>query len=102
MREASHIFSTKNIDIFEILTFEVLTNRSLMTSLVLNNWAQLYLHVYGVFWCTGTPPCFLPCFTKKDNFCDFGLARLDHKTLKNRSLSLRHTKIAAMGANPFL
>ena len=31
---ASHIFSTKNIGIFEILTFENLT-----TSLVLNNWA---------------------------------------------------------------
>ena len=26
-REASHIFSTKNIGIFEILTFEILTKR---------------------------------------------------------------------------
>ena len=35
--KASHIFSTKNIGEFKILTFEILTKRSLTTSLVLNN-----------------------------------------------------------------
>ena len=43
MREAakaSHIFFNKNIGIFEILTFEILTSHKLTTSLVLNNWAQ--------------------------------------------------------------
>ena len=33
-------FFNKNIGIFEILTFEILTKRQLTTSLVLNNWAQ--------------------------------------------------------------
>ena len=37
IRKASHIFSTKNIGIFEILTFEILTSRLLTTLLVLNN-----------------------------------------------------------------
>ena len=37
--KASHNFSTKNIDIFEISTFEILTSRKLTMSLVLNNWA---------------------------------------------------------------
>ena len=41
MREAFHVFSTKNIGIFEILTFEILTSRKLMM-LVLNNRAQNY------------------------------------------------------------
>ena len=40
--EASHIFSTKNISIGQILKFEILTNRLLMTSLVLNNQALLF------------------------------------------------------------
>ena len=35
------IFSTKNIGIFEILTFEILTKRYLTMSLVLNNRPQL-------------------------------------------------------------
>ena len=35
--KASHIFSTKNIGKFKILTFEILTKRYLTTSLVLNN-----------------------------------------------------------------
>ena len=34
--------STKNIGIFEILTFEILTTRLRTTSLVLNNRAQTY------------------------------------------------------------
>ena len=38
--KASHIFSTKDTGIFEILMFEILTTRQLTTSLVLNNWAQ--------------------------------------------------------------
>ena len=45
MREAakdSHIFSTKNIGVFEILTFEILTSRLLTTSLVLNNQAHSF------------------------------------------------------------
>ena len=44
MREAKLLmfFSTKkNISIFEILSFEILTKRQLTTSLVLNNWAQI-------------------------------------------------------------
>ena len=40
--KASHIFSTKQIGIFGILTFEILTSRSLTTSLVLNNRAQVF------------------------------------------------------------
>ena len=40
--KASHIFSTKNIGIYEILTFEILTKHELTTSLVLKNRAQLY------------------------------------------------------------
>ena len=35
--EASHIFSTKNTGIFEILTFEILMKCQLIMSLVLNN-----------------------------------------------------------------
>ena len=42
--KASHIFSTKNIGVFEILTFEILTKRLLTTSLVLNNRTQIYKH----------------------------------------------------------
>ena len=34
---ASHIFSTKNIGVFQILTFEILRKHLLMMSLVLNN-----------------------------------------------------------------
>ena len=37
LQKASLIFSTKNIGIFEILMFEILTSRQLTTSLVLNN-----------------------------------------------------------------
>ena len=40
--KASHIFSTKNIGLFQILTFEILTKRELTTSLVLNNRAQMF------------------------------------------------------------
>ena len=45
MREAFALqklltFFNKNIGVFKILMFEVLTKRSLTTSLVLNNWAQ--------------------------------------------------------------
>ena len=36
MREASHIFSIKNMCVFKILKFEILTKRELTTSLVLN------------------------------------------------------------------
>ena len=46
--KASHIFSTKNIGIFEILTFEILTSRELTTLLVLNNQAKLYNQVATV------------------------------------------------------
>ena len=35
--KALHIFSTKNIGVFEILTFEILTTRLLKMLLVLNN-----------------------------------------------------------------
>ena len=35
--KASHIFSIKNIDLFQILIFEILTKRELMTSLFMNN-----------------------------------------------------------------
>ena len=41
MREASHIFSTKNIGIFQVLAFEILTKPLLTVSLVLNNWVQI-------------------------------------------------------------
>ena len=58
--KASHIFSTKNTGIFEILTFEIVTrnfNETLTTPLVLNNRA-LMLTVFcqrtaateGLFW----------------------------------------------------
>ena len=40
-------FLTKNIRIFQILTFKILTKRYLTTSLVLNNRAQ----IYGVPFC---------------------------------------------------
>ena len=36
-----HFFKNKNIDDFQILMFEILTKRSLTTSLVLNNWALI-------------------------------------------------------------
>ena len=39
--KASHIFSTKNIGKFKILTFEILTKHYLTMSLVLNNRAQM-------------------------------------------------------------
>ena len=38
-------FSTKNIGIYQILTFEILTKRLLTTSLVLNNRAQVILFI---------------------------------------------------------
>ena len=41
--KASHIFSTKNIGIFQILKYEILTKRQLTTSLVLNNQAQFVM-----------------------------------------------------------
>ena len=41
--KASHIFSTKNIGIFEKWTYENLTKGQLMTSLALNNRAQIFL-----------------------------------------------------------
>ena len=44
--KASHIFSTKNIDIFEILRFEILTSRLLTTSLVLNNRALNFKYAF--------------------------------------------------------
>ena len=40
---ASLIFSTKNIGIFDILTFEILMKCSLTMSLVLNNQAQYFM-----------------------------------------------------------
>ena len=49
MREAakaSHIFSTKNIGKFLILTFEILTKCKLTMSLVLNNRAQVFSKWY--------------------------------------------------------
>ena len=42
--KASHIFSTKNISTFELLTFKILMSRKLTTLLVLKNQAQLYNH----------------------------------------------------------
>ena len=45
--KASHIFSAKNIGVFEILAFEILTKRKLTRSLVLNNHAQ-YFGITGV------------------------------------------------------
>ena len=39
--KASQIFSTKNIGVFEILTFEILMKSYQITSLVLNNQAQI-------------------------------------------------------------
>ena len=52
MREAfaMHIFFNKNIGVFQILTFEILTNQ-LTTSLGLNNRAQMFdigLIVYSI------------------------------------------------------
>ena len=41
----SQIFSTKNNSVYVILMFEILTKRYLTTSLVLNNWAQVYVVV---------------------------------------------------------
>ena len=41
--KASHIFSTKHIGKFKILTFEILTKGKLTTSLVLNNRALMFL-----------------------------------------------------------
>ena len=38
----SQILSTKNNNVFVIFMFEILTNCYLMTSLILNNWAQYY------------------------------------------------------------
>ena len=49
MREAakaSHIFSTKNIEVFQILAFEILTERLLMTPLVLNNRALCGKYIF--------------------------------------------------------
>ena len=37
----SHILSAKNNSVFVIFMFEILTNRSLTMSLILNNWAQV-------------------------------------------------------------
>ena len=51
MREASHIFSTKNIGKFKILSFEIIMKRLLTTSLVLNNRALIINHmVYRKFY----------------------------------------------------
>ena len=47
--KASHIFSTKNIGTFHILTFEILTKRSLTTSLVLNNHVQIAKYVHEFY-----------------------------------------------------
>ena len=47
--KASHIFSTKFIGIFEILTFEILMSRKLTTSLVLNNWDLVCLKFIFTF-----------------------------------------------------
>ena len=44
--KASHIFSTKTIGIYKILMFEILAKRSLTTSLVLNNRAQMWNPIY--------------------------------------------------------
>ena len=40
-------FSTKNIGVFEILTFEILTKGSLMMLLVLNNLALILVEENG-------------------------------------------------------
>ena len=45
----SHIFSTKNNNVFVRLPFEILTNRKLTTSLILNNWPLQAL--YSVCYC---------------------------------------------------
>ena len=49
--KASHICSTKNSSAFVILPFEILTNRILTISFILNNWPQentpvLYISLY--------------------------------------------------------
>ena len=40
MAKDSHILSTKNNSVFVIFMFEMLMNRKLTMSLILNNWAQ--------------------------------------------------------------
>ena len=40
MQKLLTLFQTKNIGVFQILTFEILTNRFLMISFILNNWAE--------------------------------------------------------------
>ena len=37
MREVSYIFSTKNVSVFEILTFEILTTRTKSTKMTTEN-----------------------------------------------------------------
>ena len=43
MAKDSHILSTKNNSVYVILPFEILTNRLLTTSLILNNWLQVLI-----------------------------------------------------------
>ena len=50
MREAFHIFFfKKKIDIFQILTFEILTKRQLTTSLVLYIWTLFIINLDYLF-----------------------------------------------------
>ena len=46
MRILSHIFSTKINRVFVIFVFEILTNRYLRMSLILNNWALVFRPLY--------------------------------------------------------
>ena len=49
MREAfalSHFFSTENVGVFELLTFEILRKRELTMSLVLNSLRLVSYRIY--------------------------------------------------------
>ena len=47
----------KNIGVFDILTFEMLTKRKLTTSLVLNNRAQIVIVFIDRSWINRVPVC---------------------------------------------
>ena len=53
--KASHIISTKNIGIFKILKFEILTKHYLTRLLALNNWVQIFSVI--TFLCVDDLPC---------------------------------------------
>ena len=72
--KASHIVSTKNICIFEKLTSEILTKRSLTTLLVLNNRALLV--------------DFSVCFLHEDMAQNHYFKRVEHQVGKSTSCSL--------------